>query len=194
MTINKGNKLLYVILIILIILVLIFYFMPDEWLLKLDPVKGKYRTVSKNYNNMKQNFMTKNSLEERKQNLLNEIKRLNIETEIFHENIISDVYEQCINNNIEISKIVFSEVTPVSLNNNAEILTEENNDKMEAMTLRVTLEFKCEYENMLKFIDDIKNDNINIAVSHMRLLSWNSNEVYGVIDLNFYAIPLKIDI
>jgi hypothetical protein len=42
---------------------------------------------------------------------------------------------------------------------------------------------------MLELIDDIKNDDRDIAVTNMRLLSLDDNDVIGIMDLNFYAIP-----
>ncbi len=189
MTNNITSMHLKIIILTVIILLLFYYIMPDSWLLKLNPTKGRYIKTSQIYDNMIQNFKNSDYLEKEKDNLLNGIGKNNIETKILQEEIISNLYKHFLENNIAITKINFSEVVPVYLNNDEENVIEDN--KEEASSLHVTVEFKSDYHNMLEIVDDIKNDNMYIAVTNMRILSPDyNNDVIGVMDLNFYAMPL----
>ncbi|GEM_PF-858920 len=187
LTTKDGVKYLNAIILILIISALFFYIASDNWLSKFNSTIEKHIEISHAYDNMLQNFKTYDSLEKRKSSLLDEINRINMETGILQEEIISNLYGHCSENNIIITKINFSETVPVYFDNE-ENSNEDNKDKT-AVTVRVTIEFKSNFDDMLELIDDIKNDDRDIAVTNMRLLSLDDNDVIGIMDLNFYAIP-----
>lgn len=188
MTTNITSKHLKIIILTVIVLLMCYYIIPEDWLLKLNPAKGNYIKISQVYGNMLQNFKNYDYLEKKKSSLLDEISKINLETKILQEEIISNLYKHCLDNNIVITKINFSEVVPASFNNDEENLNEDNGE--EAASVRVTIEFKSNYHNMLEFVDDIKNDDIDIAVTNMRVLSPDDSDIIGVMDLNFYAMPL----
>lgn len=189
---TNSTRYLKVIILILIILALLLYIAPDNWIPKFNTKLGKYMEISRDYENMLQNFKVHDSLEKKKSRLLDEISRVNVEAKILQEEIITNLYGHCLENNITITKINFSEVIPVYLDN-AENSNEDNKDET-AVTVHVTVEFKSNYCDMLELIDNIKNDDRDIAVIHMRLLSSDGIAVMGIMDLNFYAMPFISEI
>lgn len=186
---TSNSKLRVIILIILIIIIYILTNLSDGW-------QGGRVMVMDDYYKMKRNFQIHEALINKKEELINEIDKLNIEAEIFHEKIISQLHEKCIENDINILKINFSEITPVYLDNESReaIMNETINNevKINAVAICVTLDFKCEYENMINFINSINLDEMMANIMNVRLLSWNDEEVYGVININFYAMPLLV--
>lgn len=174
---------------VLIALALFCFVMPKEWLHKLNPVKWRYTETPLAYERMVQNFNIQDSLVEKKDRLLKEISEVNIETRLLQEEIISTVYGHCLDNNIVITKIIFSEISPVNFND--EEISDESNGAA-AMTVSVSVEFKGSFDDVLNVIDDIKGDVQDIGFSHMRLLSMDDSDIMGVMDLNFYALPLDI--
>ncbi|MGB4438579.1 MAG: hypothetical protein WBJ13_04990 [Sedimentibacter sp.] len=187
-------KVLCAVAIIGLIIFVLYLILPDGWYLKLNPIKDEHMKISVDYENISQNFEMENTYEKRKIELLNEIDNLNMETKILQEKIIYILYEYCLKNDIEINNITFSEIMPASLTND---IPDENYDTYEqvdyetaAVFICVSLEFTSSYEDMLNLVDDIKNDHMDIAVTNMRTVSLDGDVVYGVIDLNFYAIPI----
>lgn len=188
MTTNITSRHLKIIIITVIVLLLLYYIIPKDWLLKLNPAKGKYIKINQVYGNMLQNFKNYDYLEKEKSSLLDEINKINIDTKILQEEIIINLHKHCMENNIVITKINFSEVVPAYLNNDEENLNEDS--EKEAASVNVTVEFKSNYHNMLEFVDGIKNSDMNIAVINMRVLTPDDSDIIGVMDLNFYAMPL----
>jgi len=187
-------KVLCVVVIIGLVIFALYLVLPDEWYLKLNPIKDEHMKISVDYENISRNFKMENTYEKRKVELLNEIDNLNMETKLLQEKIISILYEYCLKDNIEINNITFSEIMPASLTNDS---SDENNDTYKqseyetaSVFMCVSLELNSSYEEMLNLVDDIKNDHMDIAVTNMRTVSLNGDVVYGVIDLNFYAIPM----
>jgi len=187
-------KVLCVVVVIGLLVFALHLVLPNDWNLKLIPIKAEHMKISVDYENISRNLKMASTYEKRKLELLNEIDNLNMESKILQEKIISIIYEYCLKNNIEINNITFSEIMPASLTNE---ITEENNDTYEqseyetaAVFMCVSLELTSSYEDMLNLVDDIKNDHMDIAVTKMRTVSLEGDVVYGVIELNFYAIPM----
>lgn len=139
------------------------------------------------YEQMVQNFSIYDSLAENKEQLLNEIKEINIETEILQEEIISTVNSYCMGNNVIITKISFSEVSPVIFD--VEEIIDESNAAIKA---GMSIEFMGGFDDVLNLVGDIKADMWDIGFSHLRLLSIDDSNFMGVMDLNFYAIPANM--
>jgi len=156
---------------------------------KLNPVKDEYSETSIKYESMSRNFIMKSEYEQKKEELLSEINNYNVETNILQEQVLSVVYEHCTGNNIEITNINFTEIIPVSL---AEAPSEEILHETPGVYMCVTIEFKSTYGDMLFFIDDIKNDDMDIALTNMRTIAWEGDVIYGVVDMKFYALTLKM--
>lgn len=156
-------------------------------LIKLNPIKYEYSETSIKYESMSRNFKMKREYEHRKEELLIDINNFNLETNIFQELVLIVVYGYCSLNNMEISNINFTEVIPVSL---TESVNEEILNEIPGVYMCSTIEFKSTYDNMMCFIDDIKNDDMNIAIIDMRTIAWEGDVVYGIVNLKFYALPL----
>ncbi len=183
---NKGNP--RIIFLVLLVLVLFYFVMPKELIHELNPSKWKQTEIPLAYERMVQNFSIQNCLVENKDRLLSEIKETNIEPRILHEEIISTVYGYCIDNNVIITKITFSEISPVNF------IDEEISEKPSGtapVMVTVGVEFRGSFDDVLNLVDDIKEDSQNIGFSHMRLLSMDDNDFMGVMDLKFYAMPLN---
>lgn len=173
----------------LTVLALFCFVVPKEWMNKLNPAGWKHTEIPLAYEHMVQNFNIHDSLVEKKDQLLNEISKANIETRILQEEIISAVHGHCMDNNIVITKIIFSEISPVNFND--EEISGKSDDAA-AVTVGVSVEFKGSLDDVLNVIGDIKGDVQDIGFSNMRLLSMHDSDIMGVMDLNFYAMPLDI--
>lgn len=156
---------------------------------KLNPVRGEYSETSTKYEIMSGNFIMKSEYEKRKEELLSEINNHNVGTRILQEQVLAVVYGHCSENNIEISNINFTEIIPASL---AEPESEDILHESPGVYMCVTIEFKSTYGNMLIFIDDIKNYDMDIALTNMRTIAWEGDVISGVIDLKFYALPFEM--
>lgn len=186
-----NNKLLG--LISIIVIVISIFSMKridfDVLFFKLNPIKNEYSETSIKYESMSRNFIMKSEYEQRKEELLSEINNYNVETNILQEQVLAVVYGYCTENNIEITNINFTEIIPVSL---SETLSEEILHETPGIYMCLTIEFKSTYCDMLFFIDDIKNDDMDIALTNMRTIAWEGDVIYGVVDMKFYALPLKM--
>lgn len=201
MKINKRERLLIYIFFILVFIYFGNKFAPEIFL-KSKLRNNNYKNISQIYEGMLQNFEINNLWEERKQEILGEIDDLNVLCDIKQEQIIEILYKYLLSNSIEIIDINFSEAFPVSRNttmNENLVETEEyyqsiNNsepNKLSALTMLVDIEFKSSYENMLSLIDGLQSHSIDMAITNIHVIKCDKDIVYGVMDINFYAIPMK---
>lgn len=198
----KNNKCIKA-LICLVVVFVIFYILknnvPAKAVGKLSSKQDEYLKIKIDYENMADNFKKKKYYEDSADKLLKEINALDVLTDIKQEQIIEILNENISNCNIEATSINFSEVIPVRINNsnNAEVVQSEEilneNATQNAVMISVQIEFKSSYDNMLKFVDELQNSSINIVIENMRIYMDKDN-VYGVMDLSFYAVPLEVGI
>jgi type IV pilus assembly protein PilO len=59
-------------------------------------------------------------------------------------------------------------------------------------TISVNVSFESSYSDMIKFIDAIQNNPIDIAITNINTLSDDGNSIQGAMTLNFYSVP-KLD-
>lgn len=69
---------------------------------------------------------------------------------------------------------------------------ETNKDVMTVNSISVNVAFESSYSDMLKFIDSIQNNPINIAITNVNTLSPTGDVIQGTMTLDFYSIP-KLD-
>ena len=198
----KNNKWIKA-LICLVVVFVIFYMLknnvPAKAVGKLSSKQDEYLKIKNNYENMSDNFKKKKYYEDSVEKLLEEINDLNVLTDIKQEQIIEILNENISNCKIEATSINFSEVIPVRVNNtnNYEAVKSEEatneNAAQNAVMISVQIEFKSSYDNMLKFVDELKSSSINIVIDNMRVYMDKDN-VYGVMDLSIYAVPLDVDV
>jgi hypothetical protein len=136
----------------------------------------EYNNIYMEYENMNQNINMKGIYEESQNNLLKKINDLNIDTEILQDEIIIELSHISGKNNIELSSIKFSEAIPVLTDNTA-------------LCMKVTVEFNSELNNMLKFIDDVKNSETIISVADISVLT-SENKAHVSLNLLYYALPM----
>lgn len=73
--------------------------------------------------------------------------------------------------------------------------TEQKPTEEEQLTVKSTtvdLTYNCNYENLLKFIDAIQTNPVDIAITNINTLYQEDNSLQGTMTLNFYTIP-KLD-
>ncbi len=138
--------------------------------------ENEYNNIYTEYKNMNQNINMKGIYEESQINLLKKINDLNIDIEILQDEIIIELSHIAGKNNIELSSIKFSEAMPVLADNTA-------------LCMKVTVEYDSEFNNMLKFIDDIKNSETIISVTDISVLT-SENKVHVSLNLLYYALPM----
>lgn len=190
MIINSNHKSLIIIAAIGVIS-LFATGIPENVLLKLTAAE-EFNSINSEYESMYQNLNMKNIYEENKIKLLNKISELNIDNEILQDNIINVLNNISKKNNIELGNIKFSEIMPAFTDNSkwpeeSEGLQQEN----DAVCMKVTVDFDSDFNDMLLFIDDIKNGKTEISVIDISILLLDSDKVHVMLNLMFYALPIN---
>ncbi|NLK89940.1 MAG: hypothetical protein GX276_07375 [Clostridiaceae bacterium] len=169
----KHKPLIYIVFIGIIV-----------FMITLDPfnlsstlsVGHAYGNIYYEYENMNMDIKMKDKHEEYKNNLLKKVNEFNIDTEIFHDEIINELNAISKRNRIELSSIKFSEIMPCL------------SDKA-GICMKVTTEFDSELNDMLNFTDDVKNSELMISVENVSALTIEKG-IHASIDLMVYALPL----
>lgn len=190
MAINFNFKNLNILLIAGIILAVIIGNIPENIYLKISQVIDEYKEVQSTYETMTINFKMKDYYEERKIQLVNEVKSLDYETQIYLEQIIDLISYQCVNNGIEIQNISFDNIELFNSEDIEQLSKQGNNTeaKNSMSVLHATAEFNCGLDNILDLIDDLKIESRNIALSNIRVLRVDDKLVNVSADMNFYYI------
>jgi hypothetical protein len=146
-----------------------------------------YKEIESSYETMTENFMMKQYYEGRKKDLLIQFESINYNYNLLQEEILNIINNHCLSNNIIIENVAF-------IINDEEVYNQdEQDDNSPLRAMRVSIEFKCSYDNLLLFIDDLKNDAAEIAVLNMRIINWDNGTVNVVTDLNFYSLCYEVD-
>ncbi len=189
MIINRKSKFINL-LIFIIILALFLNLTTKDWYTNINPILAEYNRLKGIYENMSLNLKMKDSLLKKNNELKIEISKLKLDTDILQEEIMSMLYILSKKNNIEIEKITFSEAASMTNLNVEEEITDVNTIDT-VVFIQVNMNFKCNFNDLLKFIDNIKDEKRYVAISYLLLLSWNEKVVYGVVDFYFYTIPMN---
>lgn len=184
---SKHKNNFKIVFMVLALLILLFSLVPNELIHELNPTSWKQGEIPIAYERMVQNFSIHDSLAENKAKLLNEIEEYDFEQEIFHEEILSTVNGYFTDNNIIITKVIFSEISAVAYNEE-EIV---DISAAAAVSVDVIVEFVASFDNVLNLIDTIKRSKQNVGLSNIRLLSIDESDFMGVVELRFYAMPLN---
>lgn len=194
MTINFNHKLL-IFMAVIVIISLFVTGIPNKFLIRLT-VGEEYNNIHSEYENMYQNLNMKSVYEKTKIELLTKLNELNIDSEILQDNIINVLSNISEKNDIELGNMKFSETMPVYTDNSKGQEESENLTTMAsqqgstAVCMKVTLDFDCDFNDMLLFIDDIKNNETEISVIDISILMIDVNKVHVMLNLMFYALPL----
>ena len=165
---------------------------PNNLLLKLTAAE-EYNNIHLEYENMSQNLNMKNIYEENQIYLLNKINELNIDTEILQDKIINGLSKLSRKNNIQLGNIKFSEPMPISEDNSKYSKEEwfESLQENSAICMKVNVDFDSDFDDMLIFIDDIKNSRTEISVIDINILMSDNQKTHTVLNLMFYALPIN---
>lgn len=140
------------------------------------------------YENMCENIKNKKMYEERLRDISEEANSINIMANIRQEQILTILNEYLSSCSIETFSIDFLEYSNL---NNMETEIYEENEKERIVSAAVTISFTASYNNMLRFVDEIQGGKTYAAINNVRVVMNDNEEVYGTIELVFYA--LKID-
>lgn len=146
---------------------------------------NEFKEIESSYEAMSENFRMKQYYEGRKKDLLIQFESMNYDY-LFQEEIITLINEHCLSNNIIMGSISFINDDEGGYNQ------DEYDENSPLRVMRVAIEFKCSYDNLLLFIDDLKNDTVEIAVVNMRVINCNDGIVNVAMDLNFYSINNEV--
>ena len=173
-----NNNFKYKPLIFIAVIAIIAFFasgIPFGLFSKLSAA-NEYNNIYREYENMNQNINMKSIYEENQNNLLKKINDLNIDTEILQDEIINELNYIAKKNNIELGSIKFSEAMPVLTDNTA-------------LCMKVTVDFDSELNNMLKFVDDVKNSETAISVTDISILT-SESKVHVSLNVMYYSLPM----
>jgi hypothetical protein len=188
----KNNKFIKTAVFIALLILLIFAVKDNVSAAYsiLSLTDDEYTKISLDYENMCENIKNKKTYEEKLRAISNKTDNFNIMTNIRQEQIITVLNEYLSSCSIEVSSIYFSESS--NFNNVATEATDEAaKDKITAAA--VSISFKAYYKDMLKFIDEIQKGRSDAAISSVHLVMNDNEEVYGSIELIFYALEIVED-
>lgn len=218
MKLSNREKVLILILILAALIYLLYTFFPFDSVFKLSELKEEYSNKSEIYNSMSRNIVLKSKFEQRLQELTDEINNVELLSEVKQESIIVFLNNYLEINNIDANDLSFTEAEVVSISNvvkatelkeksSFESLIENINEtkgtaknelkdngevKKDGLTVRkmsVNVSFESSYINLLKFIDDVQNNPIDISITNINTISSDGDIIQGIITLNFYAVP-----
>lgn len=140
-------------------------------------VGGEYKNIYSQYENMNQDINMKSIYEEKQNILIKKVNELNIDTEILQDEIINELGNISRKNNIELNSVKFSEVMPIISDNTG-------------LYMKVTVDFDSDFNDMLNFVDDVKNSEMITSVTDISVLMIENNKVHILLNLMFYALPM----
>lgn len=189
MTTNLDYKLLIFITVIGLITLFITD-LPISIFSKLSAVE-EYNNIHSEYENMYQNLNMESTFEKNQNILMKKINELNIETEILQDEIIKVLSHISKKNNIELDNIKFSEIMTVFSDDfKSEELESHEGQDYAAICMKVSVDFNCDFNDMLSFVDDIKDIEMEIAVLDISILLIDNGNVHVISNFMFYALPL----
>ncbi|WP_313163746.1 hypothetical protein [Sedimentibacter sp.] len=217
MKLSRREKVLIIVLIISLIAYAGYVIIPSLNLFNLESLRSEYNRMSIEYNSMSQNILLKNKYEESIQTVSEEINSLNVISDLRQEKIIVFLNNYFTNNGIDANAISFTDATVVPVNivaesaeqkeisffealmndingevpkkdeaPNPEDLSEEQSLTVRQISVNIT--FESTYDELLKFIDSIQNNKVDISITNINIVS-ESNLIQGTIALNFYEVP-----
>lgn len=178
---RKKNILLLTVIIFIIIFV-VFRFAEarrKEW----DVTKASYEEMLENLSMEK--YYEAKKVEYFK--ILNESSFCNV---LSQEKIITVLNNYTGKNNIQILNIKFSNGEFAFVDKDIEIVESDDGDLGRCQTMGLTIEFKSSFKVLLDFIDDINENESDISINDIRIISWDENLIYVVLDMEFYAVPI----
>lgn len=185
MSIVKKYKILIVVLAVCILFVLAI---GVNLFSNVNSVFNEYRDTKNAYNSMTLNFQNNNYFEKRRNELLNDLDSLDLNILMHQDEILSLINYHIVKNNIELNNISFGDIN----SNSAEIEqfyeVDSKTDKTNADVIYVTVEFKSSLEDMLSFMDDIRNESSFITIPSISVLNLDENLVKVSVCLDFYFV------
>lgn len=179
----KNNK-KYTLIIFIVVLFMVLFItgVPESLIYKVSAAE-KYNDIHEEYEDMYQNINMKNAYEGKQSHLNKKVNEINLDKEILQENIINTLWNIAKNNDILLESIVFGEIVPAFKEG-------ENNSKC----MNVKVNFSCDYNNMLSFIDAVKNFRTDISFFSISILTVSDNLVNVTAELIFYALPFEVEV
>ena len=185
----KNKRFLLHVFIILIIPT--SFYLPLNY--KLNPLHEELDYIMDKYAVMSEIFETENNIIAKKTEHLAKINELNFNNELSQEKIITILRDCTGKNNIQISNIKFSEGSN-SYSGAAAEITETGSTEDRCEFLSVSVEFKLEFEDLLSFVDDMREYGKDISITGIRVVSWEEDMLYSVVDMKFYAVTSRVEI
>jgi hypothetical protein len=189
MWIVKRYKILIVVLAVCILFVLAI---GGNLFSNVNSVLNEYRDTKNTYNFMTLNFQNNNYFEKRRNELLNDLDSLDLNFLMHQDQILSLINYYIVKNNIELDNISFGDINL----NSAEIepfndIDISKTDETDADVIYVSVEFRSSLEDMLSFMDDIRNESSYIAIPSISVLNLDENLVKVSVCLDFYFVNTK---
>lgn len=182
----KKKSILLLAVIIFTIIFVAFRFADTrrkEW----DITKGKYEE-------MLENLSMEKYYEAKKVEYFKILNKSSFCNELSQEKIITVLNNYTGKNNIQILNIKFSNGEFAAVDKDIEIVESDDGDLDRCQTMGLTIEFKSSFNVLLDFIDDINENESYISINDIRIISWDENLIYVVLDMEFYAVPIELEV
>lgn len=148
-----------------------------------NPLRKQHEVSKIRYENMLENFKIENYVEDERNKLCSKLEELNFNSELCQEKIIRALYECSEENQISISNIKFQE----DIYTDVIEIVESEEERESFYFTSVNVEIKLEFHELLNFIDTITDYGKYISVTDLRIMAWEGDVLYGVLNLKFYA-------
>jgi hypothetical protein len=156
-------------------------------------INNDYETTKTKFDSMAENIKLSKYYEDKKSNIMNEIESTKVMEELEQEQVIEIIGSHLNESGIEASRISFSEVVPISseTSDTENLSSDAYSLDFQASVMSVTVEFSTSYENMMKLIDSLQSAVKEVAITNIRIVLSEKNDVFTYLQLKFYAVPLN---
>lgn len=218
MKLSKRERVLIGVLIIVLLIYAGSKLFAPSNLFDLESSKTEHNQKKDIYNNMSNNILLKNKFEEDLHTLSNEINDLNVISDLSQEKVIVFLNNYFADYNIDANNITFTDEVVVPMNqqiasevrvksslenimddingiskqvieNTSDTNISDQQSSLSTRTISVNVVFQSTYSHMLKFIDAIQNNYVDIAITNINTVTSESDNLQGTMTLNFYEVP-----
>lgn len=171
--------------------------------------RDEWDIAKRSYEGMLENLSMVKHYEIKREEYLSKLKGSSFSKKLSQEMIISVLNNYTWKRSIQILNIKFSDLGLLSVDEDIEIVESGYGDGTGAgagygddyggdldldkcKSMGLTIEFKSSFDVLLDFIDDINQNENDISIRDIRIITWNEDLIYVVLDMKFYAVPIGV--
>lgn len=173
MMLNKGNiRRIFILFVSSMIMVFIYSGIFGKVYAGITMPVNKYRNIREQFELMSSNIVMAEEYIAERERIVAEVNYVYCKAYFYPEDTILFLNCLCEDNNVEIRRIKFS----------------REEDDVDSSVLTAEAELFCTYECLLKFMDDIENDDSNAAISSINIMELENGKISAVLRLSLCSL------